>query len=232
MAENKRSPFEIERDRHEISELYLRKIPQFRIAETLYERRVTEYELWKREGAPTHPELTAPSKPYKLSRQMIGYDLKAVQKSWQQNTTLKLDEYKQQQLASIDALERAAWEGYERSGKVRDVLESSSEDIEFNAELLKKGDSLARYKLPATRKRQRKHREQLLGDPRFLQVIDKCLERREKLLGLAAASELNLNLPEGAQIKLIAGFDPKQWGEMPDASSAPLPPEVSPGNTI
>ena len=83
---HKRTPFQIEKDRREVTSLYLRGKTQMEIARLLG-----------------------------LSRQQIGYDLKVIQGQWRQATAIDLDAAKMMELSRIDVLERVAWEAWERS---------------------------------------------------------------------------------------------------------------------
>ena len=41
-----------------------------------------------------------------------------------------------------------------------------------------------------------------IGDPRFLTVLDNCIERRCKILGIEAPKRLDLSSPEGQSIEV------------------------------
>jgi len=86
MAITKRSAFQIERDRREVTAWYLQGDTQMEIADRLG-----------------------------LSRQQIGYDLKIIQAQWRDATAFDLDEAKAKELARLDHLEREAWQGWARS---------------------------------------------------------------------------------------------------------------------
>lgn len=79
------------------------------------------------------------------------------------------DRYKAEQLAKIDAIEKAAWKGWRRS--LRPAEKRSAEVI---------NDS------DGERKKSSKTEEGQAGDPAFLAVMHKCIERRCKILGLDA----------------------------------------------
>ena len=93
MAANKRTLIQIEDDRREIASLYLQGKTQQAIAERLG-----------------------------MTRQMVGYDLKAIQRRWREDTSRNLDEDKARELAKLDELERThwqAWEDFARAGHDR-----------------------------------------------------------------------------------------------------------------
>ena len=86
MAANKRTRIQIEDDRREIASLYLQGKTQQAIAERL-----------------------------NMTRQMVGYDLKAIQRRWREDTSRNLDEDKARELAKLDELERTHWQAWEDS---------------------------------------------------------------------------------------------------------------------
>lgn len=93
VTSNKRTPFQIERDRLEIAQMYLRGKTQHEIAQAL----------------------VSPDRGYILSQQMISYDLRAVQAQWQKSALVNIDEIKGRELARVDTLELEYWEAWERS---------------------------------------------------------------------------------------------------------------------
>ena len=84
MPAKKRTPIQIEDDRRETASLYLQGKTQQAIAERLG-----------------------------MTRQMVGYDLKAIQRRWRQDTARDLDEDKAKELAKLDELERTHWQAWE-----------------------------------------------------------------------------------------------------------------------
>ncbi len=102
-----------------------------------------------------------------------------MQKRWQESSLAntdanraKLDAKKAEELAKIDALERTYWKAWRRSCKDREV--QTAEKVT--------GDT-ARSKA-ATR------REGQSGNPAFLAGVERCIDRRCKLLGLDAPRKL------------------------------------------
>ena len=109
-----------------------------------------------------------------LTQQQISYDLKMNQKTWAKNTALSLDEHKIKELAKNDNLERVAWADYERSKREFKSKIIRGKNLSKNEHGQTTGDSIE----------QTIKTEDRNGDPRFLDVIAKCIERRCKLLGL------------------------------------------------
>ena len=112
-----------------------------------------------------------------LDQSQISRDLKAIQKQWVENTTLDLDHFKGKEIAKIDQVERTAWEGYTRS------LEKFKSTITTGKGITEDKET---GKVTAGNKDQVVKVEERNGDPRFLDVVMKCIERRCKLMGLDA----------------------------------------------
>lgn len=107
----------------------------------------------------------------KLSRQQIGYDLKEIQQRWREAGIDNFDEVKQRELAHIDQVEREAWAEWERS-KTKKFSKANKR---------KEGEA---EKGPYSETAEETKEEDLLGDPRYLQIINSCREHRMKIFGL------------------------------------------------
>src|SRR5450755_1763137 len=113
MATKSRSPGERERDLRETAALYLRGLTHFEIAQRL-----------------------------KVSRQQIGYDLKVLQRRWQESALADFNAKKAAELARVDELERTYWEAWERSLQAREVTtqeKTQAGDGQADAARLKAG---------------------------------------------------------------------------------------------
>jgi hypothetical protein len=115
-----------------------------------------------------------------VTQQQISYDLQAIQAEWLKNTTLAIDEYKARELAKIDHTERCYWEAWERSIE------------EFRSRTIKAKGIKADQKVQAKPEQaeQTIYTENRCGDPRFLDGVLKCIERRCRLLGLDAPAKV------------------------------------------
>jgi hypothetical protein len=125
-----------------------------------------------------------------VTQQQVSLDLKVIQRQWLASTLRDFDEAKSEQLAKIDAVERAAWAAWERSCQPREV--TIQEVIE----------SENRTKKVTLRK------EQQVGDPRFLERIQKCIEMRCDLLGLSTSTEAAKALGSGLAALLAQAQGP------------------------
>lgn len=153
MAAPKRRPIQIERDRREIAERYLEGKTQAAIAEYLNGRAGIGY---------------------KLTRQMIGYDLKALQSQWRESALINIDEAKAKELAKIDRLEWEYWIAWERSCADAETITEKGKGT---------GTAVQDFEKTIQRRGQ-------AGDPRFLQGVQWCIDRRCKILGVDAPQKV------------------------------------------
>lgn len=112
---------------------------------------------------------------YEIGRQLgvvdsqISYDLKVIQKRWQQSQLTNYETRRARELARINTIEREAWEGWRRSQQGRETSITEQLDMGdqtcFKTQLKKEGQ---------------------VGDPRFLATVLRCVEERCKIFGLYA----------------------------------------------
>lgn len=157
MAATKRTTFEIECDRAEIAQRYLRRQTQHQIAEALG-----------------------------ISRHMVQDDLEAIQERWRKDTTRGLDQDKARELARIDELERTYWQAWERSQQEKESFtqETESPTAEQIALMECAPDYDKTKPVPRVVTKEVSRREGQSGNPAFLAGVMTCIDRRCKLLGL------------------------------------------------
>ncbi len=159
MAANKRTLIQIEDDRREIASLYLQGKTQQAIAERL-----------------------------NMTRQMVGYDLKAIQRRWREDTSRNLDEDKARELAKLDELERTHWQAWE------DSLEQFT--TETTSRAVAGGGAGGGVTERAAIRREGKQ-----GNPTYLRSVIDCIDRRCKLLGLDSPQKLEHSGVDGGPIQ-------------------------------
>ncbi len=151
MAAPKRTREERERDLERIAQLRLQGYTQTQIAEQL-----------------------------SLSRQQIGYDIKTLEKRWQETANEAVEVHKAREVAKMDNLERTYWDAWWQSLGETIVTTTTDESGGLN----KKGE-------PADPKQKKTVRvEDLNGDPRYLQGALDCSKARREILGLNAPTEV------------------------------------------
>lgn len=105
-----------------------------------------------------------------IDQSTVSRDLKALFEQWRQSALVDINEAKSRELAKINALELTYWSAWERSCE--------------NAETLQQvGGKDGPARITKTSKGQ-------AGDPRFLQGVQWCIERRCKILGIDAPDKL------------------------------------------
>lgn len=106
------------------------------------------------------------------NRKTVMTDLAYLEKRWFEAADRLTAVRKAEELARIDSIEFHAWEGYYRSIKIREQTKTVLED-----------GHLGRKSKAETRK------EELVGDPRWLDKVCWCVEQRAKILGLYAPAK-------------------------------------------
>jgi hypothetical protein len=133
-----------------------------------------------------------------VSRQQIGYDLKTLQKRWRASSLANFDAAKAQELAKIDALERAYYEGWERSVGQKETK---------TAEKTSGGES--------DRTKAVSRHEQRDGNPAFLAGIQWCIEQRCRILGIVAKPGTEVNVHINNNSLTLAGMSMEEFQALP-----------------
>jgi hypothetical protein len=131
-----------------------------------------------------------------VTQQQISKDLRAVQQQWLASSIRDFDTVRAEQLAKIDRIERASWESFALSLKPREITVQEAVEGQRptkKASIRKEGQA---------------------GDPRFLQIAQRCIDQRADLLGLSTATEAAKALGSGLAALLAQA----------QAAQAPTPP--------
>lgn len=107
-----------------------------------------------------HKPQTEIAQIFGVSRTQIGYDIKRIREAWKKSSVIDFDEKKRIELDRIDVLERNAWEAWERSQK-ETVTKKAGKDSSIVTQTS-------------------------AGNPRFLEIVIKCIERRCRIFGIDA----------------------------------------------
>lgn len=117
------------------------------------------------QGVPQH-EIAAKQG---VTREQITYDLNVIRAEWVKNAQEGMTELVARELAKLDRIEAEAWAAWERSCKSRErkrtkkTTGGESDRLEAQVET-----------------------EERDGDPRWLEIVAKCVDQRCKLRGLNA----------------------------------------------
>lgn len=183
----KRTRFQIERDRQHIADWYLQGLTQAVIAERIN---------------------ADPEREYTLTQQTISNDIRRLQELWLASSVRDFNEMKAQELAKIDRLEREYWRGWESSqedaetkiqktkGNIRKIIDPEAEEVDGEP-----ASFIAERPAEMT-----KTAKGQVGDPRFLAGVERCIERRCKILGIDAPTEFK-HSGQVTTIMRVAGFD-------------------------
>lgn len=139
-------------------------------------------------------EWIAGNRPYKLSQQILSIDLRDIQRQWLAEAKILVEEQRRKELAKIDNLEREYWAAYARS-------KSKSVRITHEGKPCKsKKDATEPDAMtPEITTMVKEDRD---GDPRFLEGVQRCIDRRCRLLGLDAPAKQELSGPDGGPIEV------------------------------
>jgi hypothetical protein len=114
-----------------------------------------------------------------ISAATVCRDLKALQQQWVKSALVDFDEAKARELAKVDRLEREYWEAW---------LASKEEKMSTATETATTKDG--------KRDKAQIRREERNGDPRYLQGVQWCIEKRCKILGVDAAQKLDIKVSD------------------------------------
>ena len=114
-----------------------------------------------------------------VSRQTVTDDLAIIRTRWRESEIRDFDSLRSEQLAKVDTVEAEYWVEWERS-KAQATRKTSE-----------RRDGVDRASVTV---------EDQTGDPRYLQGVERCIERRCKLLGLDAPTRSEVSGPGGGPI--------------------------------
>ena len=122
-----------------------------------------------------------------VSQQQVSYDLKFLREQWLASSLRDFDAARSEELQRIDEVERQAYAAWHRSQQPREV--SLTEQTE-GGEVVS-ADGTSQPKRPTRKASMR--REGQSGDPRFLAVIQKCIDQRCVILGLESPLRISID---------------------------------------
>lgn len=111
----------------------------------------------------------------------VSNDLKAVHAEWVKAAVMDMNEFKQRELERIDALERESWKAW-----IRSCEKAKEKSTKAKATALNQGT-------PDYFEVTESERE-LLGDPRYLEIVKNCIDLRCKIMGVYREQD-----PEGGR---------------------------------
>lgn len=127
------------------------------------------------------------NRPYKVTVSSVARDLECVRIIWRERAGQLVGERKAEELARLDRIEAEAWEAWERSKK--DVVKK------FGKRQTPTGGTAVETLGQETLQRD--------GNPKFLELVARCVEKRLDVLGLAQR-RVTLTGPGGGPIQTQA----------------------------
>jgi hypothetical protein len=112
-----------------------------------------------------------------VTQQQICADLKVIREKWLHSMLRDFDALKSEELAKIDAIETEAWKAWQAS------LEPYI--VRVREKVMGPQGTVAKVV---------RRRERRIGDPRYLERIQKCVDQRCAILGLLAPVDVNQTL--------------------------------------
>ena len=115
----------------------------------------------------------------KVSQQQVSYDLAILRGRWQRAANTNIGELKARELAKVDRLELEYWDAWQRSLEADKTIKTKGkvQQVDDNTHFIREQ--------PAE---QTAHTDS--GDPRYLQGVQWCIERRCKILGIDAPEKV------------------------------------------
>lgn len=138
------------------------------------------------------------------SERTVVADLREIKQRLMESSRDKLEERQAVELAKITAVEAKAWEQYLRSCEDGYKLVEETTPVEDDGSE-KAEKELAEATTNATKvTKRRKEVQGQTGDPRYLTIINQCIERRCKILGLDAPEKFQDVTPANTVEILVA----------------------------
>lgn len=139
-------------------------------------------------------------RPYSLTRVTIHNDLKVLHERWKESQLVDFDTAKAKELAKIDRLENEYWFAWKRSLRMsEEIISEKIQDSQTTQSGTTPG--YAREKI-------KKKEVTTFGDPRYLQGVQWCVDKRCAIFGLDAPKKVDINWRDEAK---MAGIDPDQF---------------------
>ncbi|OGP82093.1 MAG: hypothetical protein A2Z08_10400 [Deltaproteobacteria bacterium RBG_16_54_11] len=164
------------------------------------------------------------NRPYSVSLSTVGHDLMILRDQWVEAQLVDFDAAKARELVRVDVLERAYWDGWNRSNALfnEEIVESIRDENTGNIEAMeggkvsetggnsidrnerntvgeKVGEKAGKKTHLFIREKVTKRKKEMVGMAVFLQGVEHCIQMRCQILGLNAPTTLNINWKKEAK---------------------------------
>lgn len=158
------------------------KLLRMDILSTLYKRGYSYREM--------RSEVMARLNLQSYSLETLKKDIDSLLEEWRETRIEDLDLALQLELERIDALVKEAWEAWERSKESYKKVKGTQEGIPCTPDGEGEGQS---GEIITTKMKQTSEDVVSYGDPRYLEVINRLLMERRKLLGLYSPEKMDVS---------------------------------------
>ncbi len=147
------------------------------------------------------------TRPYELSLSQVRADYLKVVAMWRENAQDYVQAGKARIVAELDAVIVEAWDSFEKSKAERTLRRVKRKSGVT-------GDAGGTEQTVQT--------EVQNGDPRFLEVITNCVDKKAKVLGVIAPTKVTMTDPSGRPLTAAPALVPIMQISIPDGSYDPF----------
>lgn len=130
------------------------------------------------------------SRPYRIGERQVCKDSAEVERRWRERANVAIDKAKADEIANIDWTEQEAKLAWKKS---------KTESAQRTAETSTAGGP----KAGGSRSKQKIVTENRDGDPRYLAIVDRCIQHRREIFGIDAPTKTEISGPGGQPIETI-----------------------------
>lgn len=128
-----------------------------------------------------------------LSQNVIWRDLQEIRKCWKEKYTSTYEQLREEQLAKTALVEYEAWEAWHKSKTIKKKTVRKLQVLQPQEEVVP--GVVTQPELGQTEEIITE--EEPVGDPRFLEMVNRCIERRCRILGIEAPLKISPTDPTG-----------------------------------
>lgn len=135
----------------------------------------------------------------------VSADIERIRDLWTQSALIDFNEARGREIAKLDALETAYWVAWEESRK---DMEEATETETKDEVPLRSGEVV-----PVSRSHKGRKKTNREGNPLYLNGVERCIEKRCKILGLFEAQSFSMDWRSAAQNLGVNPTDAEQIKE-------------------
>lgn len=129
----------------------------------------------------------------------LNFDLRRLRKRWKESALEAMDARVAVESARVKRIYAAAWEAYEKSKEQRVTVNQKTRENEETGERIKEASRRV---------------EEQYGDPRFLEIALRCIERICKIYGVDGPIKIETNQENKVGVLMVPGMiSPEEWAK-------------------